>query len=176
METLFATLKTCRRERSIFQADSNVLLSKMPPSTLPMQSPERAVFSTHGDTYHAEENVLRASIFVLTQKKLRKLLVFAEKFLGSVSLVRPLKPILLCFPACWKSQMRTSQTRLSTCLFVTLPFHHLNAASWQSSSPNQSQDAEKPYHIEQIKAKTWKGLTNTRNEIWKLVILHLFFA
>ena len=97
-----------------------------------------------------------------------------------VSLVRPLKPIFLCFPACWKSQMRTSQTRLSTCLFVTLPFHHLNAASWQSSSPNQSQDAEKPYHIEQIKAKTRKSLTNTRvqrrNEIWKLVILHLFFA
>jgi len=95
-----------------------------------------------------------ASIFVLRQKTCVD--SDSPKFL-LVSLVRPLKPNLLRFffvsPACRKSQMRPSQTRLPTCLFVALPCAQTVAFQcvfkarrvYSQYSANQSQEEEKPY-------------------------------
>ena len=124
----------------------------MSPSCLPMQSPERGVFSTHGDTYHAEESVLRLP-FLLTQKTYVD--SDSPKFLlGSFfSASSQAEFVSFFFPACRKSQMRPSQTRLPTCLFVALPCAQTVAFQcvfkarrvYSQYSANQSQEEEKPY-------------------------------
>ena len=85
-----------------------------------------------------------------------------------VSLVRPLKPILLRFSSCRKSQMRPSQTRLTTCLFMALPCAADSCVSMRLQGPCsllskcsaiQSKEAEKPYNRSHTKKKLYLEAT-----------------
>ena len=90
----------------------------MSPSCLPMQSPERAVFSTHGDTYHAEESVLRLP-FLFTQKTCENSSTRTRRnFFLVVSLVRPLKPNLLRFFSRLSKESNETFTNASPHLLV----------------------------------------------------------
>ena len=99
-----------------------------------------------------------ASIFVHA-KNLCKLYVDSDspKFLlgsfFSASSQAEFALFVFFFPACRKSQMRPSQTRLPTCLFVALPCAQTVAFQcvfkarrvYSQYSANQSQEEEKPY-------------------------------